>query len=75
VIQVSIEGEKFGDLKEDAYVRWGFESKDGNRLVAAMKDEDFAEFLRVNNLIVYKNHIKEYQDGDVLGDFTLAEPY
>lgn len=73
VIRVSIDSSKTEDLQEGTFVKWGFEREAGNQLVAAMQDEHFKEFLRVNNLILYKNHIKEYQDGDFIGDFGVVE--
>ncbi|MGZ4032751.1 MAG: hypothetical protein ACXVP2_11395 [Tumebacillaceae bacterium] len=36
-----------------------------------MSDEEFEEFLKTNNLIVYHNHLKNYQDGIVCGEFTV----
>ncbi|WP_380026711.1 hypothetical protein [Effusibacillus consociatus] len=74
MIRVSIAAGKMDESVEEAYVKWwGFEKKEGNHLTAAMRDEDFKDFLKTNNLIVYKNHIKEYQDGDILGDFSVVE--
>lgn len=40
------------------------------RLQQKMSQEEFDEFLKTNNLIVYHNHLKSYQDGIICGEFS-----
>ncbi|WP_018132580.1 hypothetical protein [Effusibacillus pohliae] len=72
MIQVSLGREHVAEWPEKAFAKWGFARKEGNHLVAAMSEETFEQFLKENNLIVYKHHIKQYEDGKILGDFTVV---
>ncbi|BCJ85243.1 hypothetical protein [Effusibacillus dendaii] len=72
MIQVEMNQEQFARLPEQDTQKWGFQAKEGNRLTAAMSVEQFSAFLRDNNLIVYKQHIKDYEHGTIYGEFNLA---
>lgn len=40
--------------------------------VLIMQEREFEDFFRANNLIVYKDELKSYQDGKVVGKFKLV---
>ena len=73
MIRVVLKQDQIGEFPEDAYAKWGFERKEGNQWVAALGREEFQKFLQKNNLIVYKNHIKDYKDGREYGEFSVVE--
>jgi hypothetical protein len=41
-----------------------------DRVQQKMSRGEFDEFLKTNNLVVYHNHLKNYQDGIICGEFT-----
>jgi hypothetical protein len=71
LIRVSIPLEKFDSFPDDTSVKWGFSMQGGHKLESFMSDEEFSNFLKENNLIVYKHHIKDYEHGTTFGDFTI----
>lgn len=71
MIRVTVTDEAAEALQEGSYVKWGFARAEGNRLSAALTRDQFEEFLKENNLIVYKNNIKAYQDGEEVGEFNV----
>ena len=37
-----------------------------------MNEEEFDDFCKANNLILYRNKLKRYEDGMTCGEFTLT---
>ncbi|MBO8171474.1 MAG: hypothetical protein H0Z33_06210 [Bacillaceae bacterium] len=48
-------------------------SREQHLLVANMPEEQFEKFLRDNNLIVYHNMLKGYEDGEIYGEFSVRD--
>ncbi len=71
MIEVLISSGKFAERPDDLYGEWGFQ-QNGNQLTVAMQEREFEDFLRANNLVVYKDELKSYQDGKVVGKFRLV---
>ena len=44
-----------------------------NDYVSTMSEDEFDEFMRNNNIISYKNQLKLYENGEVIGTFTNNE--
>jgi hypothetical protein len=38
--------------------------------IATVSQDEFEDFLKANNLIMYHNILKTYEDGEVHGEFT-----
>ncbi|MFV9511603.1 hypothetical protein [Tepidibacillus sp. LV47] len=74
MITVRIENEYMNSLYFDAldFGKSQF-SQENNNYVATMSNEEFDQFLKSNNLIVYKNHLKFYESREVVGTFTTNE--
>lgn len=48
-------------------------AQEHNQMIATITRNEFDEFCKTNNLISYHNHIKSYEDGRVLGEFTMNQ--
>ncbi|WCK55947.1 hypothetical protein PP175_08530 [Aneurinibacillus sp. Ricciae_BoGa-3] len=48
-------------------------SQHGGGYVGLISEEEFDGFLKENNLIVYRQSLKAYEDGEVVGHFMPAE--
>ncbi|MDB5083738.1 MAG: hypothetical protein JWN30_624 [Bacilli bacterium] len=70
-IRLTVEG--LLDLPDGTEDEFAFAKDESGGYVAEVHEDGFEHFLRHANLITYKNHLKEYDDGDVVGEFTLAE--
>lgn len=71
MIQVKLSEDRVRELKENVFEKWGFQKKADNQVSVAMQEDEFQSFLRTNDLILYKNHIKSYQNGEVYGEFSV----
>lgn len=72
MIKVTLYEEKFGALDEDKSLDQFRMSLSPNKMQTKMTEEEFDAFLKTNNLITYRNHLKRYQDGVVCGEFILS---
>lgn len=41
-----------------------------DRLIGQMSPDQFADFLKDNNLITYRDSLKSYESGEKIGEFT-----
>lgn len=71
MITVKLTEEGLLDLPDETYVAFHF-SRQGQGYVSELSSERFEEFLRAANLVTYKNNLKEYDDGDVVGEFSIS---
>ncbi|TCS78461.1 hypothetical protein [Tepidibacillus fermentans] len=44
-----------------------------NDYVGTVSDEEFDQFMKNNNLIVYRNLLKLYENGEVIGTFSVRD--
>jgi hypothetical protein len=49
--------------------RLAFKKDPEQQLVAEVSMEEFNEFCKTNNLITYRNALKNYENGEVFGEF------
>ncbi len=40
---------------------------------AHVTESEFNQFIKDNNLILYKNILKQYEDGEIIGSFQTSE--
>ncbi|OEF99393.1 hypothetical protein BHF71_02065 [Vulcanibacillus modesticaldus] len=43
----------------------------GNQYTASLSEEEYNNFIKDNNLIPYKNLLKQYENGEIIGSFEL----
>lgn len=68
--KVSIYPDQLNQLHHDKTLEHLYPANNGE-LQQKMTQEEFDEFLKSNNLIVYRHHLKKYQDGEICGEFTV----
>ncbi|HEU4962390.1 MAG TPA: hypothetical protein VFV52_00810 [Bacilli bacterium] len=71
MIKVTLYEDSLGTLDEDKSLD-PFRQSLATKYQAKMNEEEFDEFLKANNLITYRHHLKRYHDGVVCGEFTLS---
>lgn len=68
MIQVSLYPDKMENAREARLLAQFDRSGEGYR--AQMSEGQFEEFCKVNNLILYRDRLKNYQDGMVWGEIS-----
>jgi hypothetical protein len=53
--------------------RLTFKKDADHQLSATITHEEFEDFCKTNNMIIYHNTLKSYEDGQVYGEFALQE--
>ncbi|UOF89254.1 hypothetical protein LSG31_15245 [Fodinisporobacter ferrooxydans] len=71
MIYVSLTNQTLEKIPQLHVDQWGFHEHANQKWTATMSKEEFDRFLKESNSIVYKNSIKDYQDGHVNGYFSV----
>lgn len=67
--KVSLYPEQLAKLHHDKSLEHLYPANNG-AVQKKMTREEFDDFLKTNDLIVYRHHLKSYQEGIVCGEFS-----
>lgn len=73
MITVEINKDFMNALYFDALHNKNRLTKNGEKYSAEITMDEYDQFMKDNNLIPYKNLLKQYEDGEIVGSFTSTQ--
>jgi hypothetical protein len=71
VIKISLYRDQLGKMHHDKSLE-DFYPANNTSVQTTMNEEQFDDFCKVNNLILYRHQLKNYQDGVVWGEISVV---